>query len=352
MVARKRSANFWHLDGSVVVQVQNTLFRLHRSRLMQQSDYFSALFSGNNERCVSVSLAARASISGEEADVVDSCPVYVARGVSVLDFERLLTALDAGIAYAINPPPFPVLASLLRAAHTLKFKTILGFATHLLREQWPQDLSRLSAEPRAHAVETIHLAQQCEVPEVLKNAYYELLRTPNFGQDLTVYLHAESADDSHPLNIATEDDEKNAPPPRLAASDFVRLVRAKDALQKEWMTVVCVAPLPSVVPCPLAPFVNDKNAGEEKLKSAKTCAETRAGDEVEWTLRLIDNRVFERGMADPIGGLQSLVEMDWADMGYCVGCVRERRDAWTEQREKLWKRLDVLLGLKGDDEDM
>ncbi|KAI0692576.1 hypothetical protein C8T65DRAFT_586512 [Cerioporus squamosus] len=352
MVARKRSANFWHLDGSVVVQVQKTLFRLHRSRLMQQSEYFSALFNGDERfRCGDLTIR-RGGVSKEEPDVVDSCPVYVARGVSVLDFERLLTALDAGIAYAINPPPFPVLASLLRAAHTLKFKTIFTFASHLLRERWPQDLSRLSSEPREHAVETIHLAQQCDVPEVMKCAYYELLRTPNFGQDLAVYVHAESSDAPSPLAIATEEDEKNAPPLRLAASDFVRLVRAKDALQKEWMAVVCVAPLPSVVPCPLAPFVNDKNAGEETLKSAKTCADTRANDEVEWTLRLVDNKLFERGMRDAIGGLQSLIDMDWAGMGYCVGCVSERRDAWTEQREKLWRRLDVLLGLKGEDEDM
>ncbi len=50
-VARKRSENFWHLDGSVVVQVQNTLFRLHRSRLTQQSEYFAALQNGDG-RCV------------------------------------------------------------------------------------------------------------------------------------------------------------------------------------------------------------------------------------------------------------------------------------------------------------
>lgn len=52
-VARKRSENFWHLDGSVVVQVQNTLFRLHRSRLTQQSEYFAALQNGDG-RCVVV----------------------------------------------------------------------------------------------------------------------------------------------------------------------------------------------------------------------------------------------------------------------------------------------------------
>ena len=33
----------------------------------------------------------------EERDIIDSCPVYQVKAVSVLDFERLLTALDAGM---------------------------------------------------------------------------------------------------------------------------------------------------------------------------------------------------------------------------------------------------------------
>ncbi|EJF57029.1 hypothetical protein DICSQDRAFT_140700 [Dichomitus squalens LYAD-421 SS1] len=52
LASRRRSANFWHLDGSVVVQVHNTLFRLHRSRLTQQSAFFADLFAGD-DRCVS-----------------------------------------------------------------------------------------------------------------------------------------------------------------------------------------------------------------------------------------------------------------------------------------------------------
>ena len=35
---------------------------------------------------------------------MDRCPVYVAKGVSVLDFERLLTALDAGMCVALEVP--------------------------------------------------------------------------------------------------------------------------------------------------------------------------------------------------------------------------------------------------------
>ncbi|KAI0767856.1 hypothetical protein C8Q74DRAFT_984974 [Fomes fomentarius] len=350
-ITRKRSENFWHLDGSVVVQVQNTLFRLHRSRLTSQSDYFSALFRADR---ASLSTS---SDSAEEPDVVDSCPLYVAKGVSVLDFERLLTALDAGIAYASTPPPFPVLASLLRAAHTLKFTSILSFATHLLRTMWPQDLAQLTAEPRSesHAVETILLAQQCDVPEVLKSAYFELLRTPNFGQDVEVYVvHADPSPSQSQtqLEIASEDDETHAPPPRLAASDLVRLVRAKEAMQAEWLALMRVAPLPSAFPCPLSHLASDNSVSLAKQKIAQDRQKARRADGTQWPARLLEASVFEAGFADVFRGLEMLVrDVDWAGAGYCAACVGERRDAWGEMRVKLWKRLDVLLGLRGEGEE-
>ena len=32
----------------------------------------------------------------------------------------------------------------------------------------------------------------------------------------------------------------------------------------------------------------------------------------------------------------TLVETDWAEMRYGMGSAGERREAWTEKREKLW----------------
>ncbi|KAI0738006.1 hypothetical protein C8Q80DRAFT_1114211 [Daedaleopsis nitida] len=349
-VIRKRSANFWHLDGSVVVQVRTTLFRLHRSRLAQQSEYFGALFR-EDEKYVVCACVESANLSADEKHVVDSCPVYVAKGVSVLDFERLLAALDAGVAYAIKPPPFPVLASLLRAAHALQFDNIFYFATHLLREMWPQDIARVPDEPRPYALETILVAQQCDVPEVLKSAYYDLLRKPTFGQDLAVYVHAESSKTLSALDIATDEDEDNAPRALLAASDMVRLLSAKEALAKEWFALMCAAPLPSTFPCPNAAHANDNSVRIDRQKEAQDCAKARKADGTQWTARLMQNGVFELGMRDVLLGLERLTEVDWQGVGYCVGCVGERRLAWGDMRERLWKKLDVLLGLKGEDED-
>lgn len=250
-----------------------------------------------------------------------------------------------------------MLASLLRAAHTLQFETIYTFAAHLLRQRWPQDLSQITREPKEYAVETILLAHECDIPEVLKGAYYELLRAPGFGQDLAVYIHAESVSDGKgkhrsALDHETPEDEKNAPRARLAASDLVRLVGAKAALETEWLALARSAPLPSALgPCPLAPFINGPHARIDKAKAAEACARTRKADAGEgWAARLLQNGVFEAGFKDVFEGIDRLIDVDWAGIGYCVGCAGERREMWLERREKLWRQLDVLLGLKGEDE--
>ncbi|KAL7284891.1 hypothetical protein ACG7TL_002205 [Trametes sanguinea] len=338
---RKRSANFWHLDGSVVIQVQNTLFRLHRSRLAQQSEFFAGLFRNSD---------GRDSPALVEEDTVDNCPVYVISGVSVLDFERLLTALDAGIAYAINPPPFNVVASLIRAAHALSFKAIVAFATHLLHQMWPSDLDKLSGPEERDAeaaTQTILLAQDCELPELLRPAYYELLCTPGFGQDLSVYLHAESSsvpDSAARLKAESDEDEKNAPPPTLPASDFVRLANAKQTLQREWQALVRAPPLPSAFVCPLANAVTARTHD-----AALLCRRAWLAEEAQWYSWIVPTGVFELGMADVFAGMKRLIDIDWHGKGFCVGCVSERRDAWATKRRALWEKLDVLLGLKGED---
>ncbi|OJT07801.1 hypothetical protein TRAPUB_1316 [Trametes pubescens] len=102
-------------------------------------------------------------------------------------------------AYVINPPWFRVLASLVHAVHALSFKTILTFDTHLLCEIWPSDLARIHytsdadrAQRVSQATETVLLVQQCDLPALLNAAYHEGLRAHGSGQDLAVYVHAES----------------------------------------------------------------------------------------------------------------------------------------------------------------
>lgn len=88
--ARRRHRDFWELDGSVVLQFENIMFRLHRSDLVRRSKYFADLF---------------ASPRAHE-NTVDGCPVYRIPG-KAKDFERLWRAIDDAM-YVLYLPHFHV----------------------------------------------------------------------------------------------------------------------------------------------------------------------------------------------------------------------------------------------------
>ena len=69
----RKHDKFWHLDGNIVINIANTHFKLHRSRLAEQSQYFSGIFELN-----------------DGVEFLDGRPVYTVTSVSVKDFEILL----------------------------------------------------------------------------------------------------------------------------------------------------------------------------------------------------------------------------------------------------------------------
>ncbi|KAH9918696.1 hypothetical protein B0H21DRAFT_895581 [Amylocystis lapponica] len=292
-----RHLQFWHLDGSVVIQIENTIFRLHRSRLAQQSGYFANTFAKSPAEPNVIEL-------GDDDGVVDRCPVYKVAGVAVDDFAALLTALDSGIKFAMKPPPFPVLASILRAAHALKFEVMTEYTTFRLCEMWPRTLSRLSSSRTAYPSETILLAQQCNVPEVSS-------------------AHTTSSS-ARPLR-ASHRDTREAP--------------------GEWVQVTRAPPAPSAVPCPLEHIHANGSLNPGLLPTLQKCRDARAADSERWSTEVVRSAVFDEYMYDPLVGLDRLVDMDWAGMGHCVGCVNARREMWTEKKEKLWAQLDEWLRL-------
>ncbi|KAL6303087.1 hypothetical protein BKA93DRAFT_735708 [Sparassis latifolia] len=295
-----RHPDFWLRDGSVVIRVGSFLFKLHRSRLEQESKFFAYLFS--NARSVQ--------------KTIDGCPLYEIHVLSSSDFAVLLKAMDGGITYALNPPPFHTLAMLLRAAHTLQCTKFTTYATNVLRTTWPSDLASLTPERTPYAAETITLARKCAVPEVLKRAYYELLRTPNFGQ--------------------AHDDEDDVSP--LGVQDYSRLTTVREKLQAEWMQIVSAPPDHSH--SQLASW-----AEREALKSRRHCEQAHANGAEMWVQAVVQKPVFTEGLLDPLCALQTLVDIDWSALGYCEHCVDRWRTAWRKRRERIWTDLDVWLGL-------
>ena len=72
--------DFWHPDGSVVVEIENTKFKLHRSMLQKHSVYFTSLFEKRG----------MPAQGGPNAHV----PVYRVSDTTADDFAALLTVIE------------------------------------------------------------------------------------------------------------------------------------------------------------------------------------------------------------------------------------------------------------------
>jgi hypothetical protein len=75
----KPHPDFWYSDGSVILEVGNTKFKLHRSILQRHSAYFSSLFQKE---------AAYLEVEKGIPDV--AIPVYRVRETTADDFATLL----------------------------------------------------------------------------------------------------------------------------------------------------------------------------------------------------------------------------------------------------------------------
>jgi len=203
---------------------------------------------------------------------------------------------------------------------------------------WPADLARLSSARtdmhKEYAVQTLALARQCEVPEVRKRAFYELLRSDGFGQGSKEDDDVMMVDDEESLG----DDGT-----QLLRTELFLLVRARERLQRYWLQITRAPPTPSTLPCQLEQF---PNASQEA--ALKRCHAARSASVAQWTTEVTRAAVFEEGLYDPLCALESLANLDWSGMGYCLGCVAGRRDLWAAEREKLWKDLDRWLGIESE----
>ncbi|KAI0918601.1 hypothetical protein AcV5_002548 [Taiwanofungus camphoratus] len=299
-----RHPQFWHADGSVVLQVSQTLFRLHASQLKKQSTFFADLLKEDG--------------NSQPAAAVDGCPLYRIANVSVQDMERLLGALGNGLTYTIKPPPSEVLISILRAAHTLCVPSATAFAALKLRKQWPGDIDRLSAASKDiyKAVEMVNVGQNYALPEVLKRAYYELLRSQKFWQEVTT----------------------NRKRICLSDADIIRLFEARDKLQSEWICTALRPPDPAELPCPLERPSSASN-------SYKRCRNAWSEDGTQWSTCIIGSNIFEDWRHDPLHGLDCIITVGWDKMGFCQGCLRARQKLWQGKKDQWWKDLDAWLKL-------
>ncbi|KZV65393.1 hypothetical protein PENSPDRAFT_756509 [Peniophora sp. CONT] len=303
----QRHDKFFYEDGSVVVQVGRTLFRLHKTLLSSQSSFFRELFAD-----------AYRPAEDFEAFPGATLPFYVlsVEGLRVSDFEQLLEAADNSFRTfrdrSLGNNDYGAIA---RAAHALKFTDTHAWAADELHQIWPSDFASVAVAPEGYikcAATALQIAKDANVPQICKGAFYELLRTKDFGQD----------DEDPLLSIAT----------------YNTLTRARQFCAAFWMTVL-LKPPPQSTDCQ----AHEKNKGGESSCAARGIAYSYPM----WTATVEKERLHDHWI-DPVAGFDALrlLELENEDKnGICDACFSSWKDAWTKKAKEFWDELDEPLGL-------
>ncbi|RDB16374.1 hypothetical protein Hypma_002880 [Hypsizygus marmoreus] len=309
---------FWAADGNALLQINTTRFKVHRSRLATNSQWFDKLFErrsglraikGIDESDESDEDEYIRKIEDVEIEDTDGHDLYLldSTGVTVVDFEVLLSAMDDAIDFYHDRPKFQTVASIFRAASIFKFYQMTDFAKRYLNEMYSDSLENMKTpstlEHALHAAEAVVLGRHWNLSTILKRAFYELAMLSNLGIDM--------ADEDMPEN---EDD----PIHRLDSIDLVRLLHGQKKLMAVWIAASSFAPL--------------KCGLEQACSSGKTKFH-------HWDT-VVNSRLLQTYRFDPIRGIQHLVEVDWMKLGYCSTCNTERIQIMTAQREALWEAMD------------
>lgn len=231
----------------------------------------------------------------------------------------------------------PVLAGVLRAARALSFEAQRKWAERILRRMWSKAPTK---NPIPHAAVALSLVHTCGLRVVQKRVSYELLRMPTFFKAIVAALAAdEEVQEDSPADAGAEMGLDEVP-----RAVLLRLLHAREQLVVAWAEIARKAPVDFVCPLQFPLFTKRGriSIGDRSLNCASADVNrVRAL----WTELVHTSGMYTQLMADPMLGLQTLIEFPWAKEGFCEKCVAMRVEAWKELRNKLWDNLDVWLEL-------
>ncbi|KAG6844925.1 hypothetical protein H0H87_002409 [Tephrocybe sp. NHM501043] len=325
----QKHETYWHLDGNVLIQLDGTRFKLHRSVLARQSTYFENQF---------VEHEAGDELVPNGPD--EKIPLYdlTGMGISAGDLEEVLRALEDTFACFQDTEelPFPRLFSLLRASTLLGFTMIEKYASKAMCARWPADLEDVSIEKIEFPTESLELARQCALFSVIKRTLYELVRLSNFGQ-----VKLMPGDISSASKVQLGQDDKDL------------LISAREHISQAWRKALDVERFPIcgggqqalaagtvVQECGNVGNGNfDASANDEQACVGTSLARTiMAHHTIVKRCRISDYDY------DPVCGLRALANAPWKEEGFCQACVTVRQEFWWAERERIWTELDTWFG--------
>ncbi|KAF7315168.1 BTB domain-containing protein [Mycena indigotica] len=167
-------SDIWHPDGSVVLQVGLTQFRVHSSVLSMHSPIFKDMFEMSKPD------------STDPGSMVDGCPV-VQLYDDPKDVENVLRALYTQTLLLRPQLEFPFVAALIRLGRKYVMEELWEAGVNILTTEFPDTLAGYNARSvvqfrpirikwyPALQIDCLDLAKETRVLTVLPCLYYNLL---------------------------------------------------------------------------------------------------------------------------------------------------------------------------------
>ncbi|KAL1716597.1 hypothetical protein EV715DRAFT_204970 [Schizophyllum commune] len=286
--AAKRHDKHWCRDGSVVLHVEDTLFRVHQSTLERVSEAFKDLF---------------AVPQPEDEALLDGCPVVRLEGDSGQDWTSLLDAIYNSLYFVTIESQkldasLPHILSILRLSTKYRIVAYRRRCIHILSAYFPSDhLPRdidIAAHPSpAQFIGVMKVARETNALTLLPYAY--LLAASRLDED---YFHS-----------------KVSLPPMQKLDVYHGKFKLLQAQQFD-----------------MFPFVHNMETFEDCEKAPK-CRVYGA---------------FTPYLKNPSVPSRILVEIPNSGIGLCDPCNKRACKIFIEGKQKTWERLPEIFGLGKD----
>ncbi|KIL66982.1 hypothetical protein M378DRAFT_159925 [Amanita muscaria Koide BX008] len=282
---------YWFNDGSIVLQVQEQLFRVHLSLLSRLSPYFAGL----------------------RTDTLTNI-VGLGNGTLAHDFRVLLEHLyhDIPLSTASTIDRF---ASILRITSPtlLDFPTLHGVAKEAFSAKFPRG-PLACYRPSTNTLETLALATEYRLDPVRKLLLYSIVTNDEFDFLDGMANEARPHRDAEPAELKTN----TAAPQKLSAADNKTCSDLMIKLIEHFTPVLFTPPTTPHIPC------------TDVIASA-------------WAPLVAQPAITGEGLAKPLETLEQMKAIDWAGQGLCASCIAEKREEWTGEQQAIWDIMDDWL---------
>ncbi|TFK52098.1 hypothetical protein OE88DRAFT_1658894 [Heliocybe sulcata] len=331
-----RHPELWFIDGSVILQADTTIFRVHASILSLHSGFFRDMFSLPGPSDPSSSRKVGVNMNEE----LDGCPLVLLHDKSD-DLASLLKALYyAGPNFGDNDAQdFRVVSGILRLASKYLVDSLRDKALSHLQKAWPPTLAGWDArEDRSRsydsdldppnpiypsAIDVINLAREVNAPTLLPAAFYDLSRQP-FSQ---IFSHRTA----------------------LSLPDLQNLALGKESSQHAVTSLIQslgTSPQPTSPP-PTYNYNSHRrkhSAGSRLCVSAAACRKDFSELVDLATQHYLMDR--ERGYADPLYVAEELGQLKSVEFSECEACAKTLEMWAARERERIWHMIPLWFRLE------